>query len=342
MKINQSNVSLLSSHKKSTEITEKESLEKWNSPEDAPERFKNIDRVELTDKFKSLTDIPVSGKVEDGVENEILDPKLMNIVRAIEAMTGIKIDLSFLKKVGSSNVIANGKGDATAGSESGPVGWGIDYSYERSEVHEESLKFSAKGNAKSEDGKSIDFSLAFSMQSHTELHESLSFKAGDALIDPLVINFGTDTVTISNIKHNFDLNLDGKKDEFSFVGQGSGFLALDKNNDGIINDGSELFGPTKGNGFDELAAYDGDHNNWIDENDTIFKSLVLWTKDELGNENLYSLKDKNVGALYLGKADTQFDLNDSGNNLQGIMKESSIYLKEDGGVGTMHEVDLVV
>jgi hypothetical protein len=266
----------------------------------------------------------------------------MSIVRAIEAMTGIKIDLSFLKKVGSSNAIASGKGDATTESESSRVGWGIDYSYERSEVQEESLKFSAKGNVKSEDGKSIDFSLAFSMQSHTELHESVSFKAGDALIDPLVINFGTDTVTISNMKHNFDLNLDGKSDEFSFVGVGSGFLALDKNNDGIINDGSELFGPRKGNGFEELSAYDSDHNNWIDENDTIFKSLVLWTKDEFGNENLFSLKDKNVGALYLGKVDTQFDFTDSSRNLQGIMKESSIYLKEDGGIGTMHEVDLVV
>jgi hypothetical protein len=180
------------------------------------------------------------------------------------------------------------------------------------------------------------------MQTHTELHESVSFKAGDAAIDPLVLNFGTDVVKITDMKHNFDLNLDGKSDEFSFVGEGSGFLALDKNKDGIINDGSELFGPTKGNGFEELSAYDSDHNNWIDENDSVFDNLVIWTKDESGKENLFSLKDKNVGAIYLGKAKTQFDLTDSSKNVQGFLKESSVYLKENGEAGTIQEVDLVV
>jgi len=332
MKITQSNVSLFSSHQKNTQITEKESLEKWSTFQDAPERFKNMDRLELTQKFKSLNNAKASAQIRDGRENEELDPKLMRIILAIEALTGKKIDLSFMKRHTASENSA----------QPALQGWGIDYSYEKSEVHEESLKFSAKGNVQSEDGKSIDFSLAFSMQSRTEIHESMSFKAGDAKIDPLVLNFGADIVSISDMKHNFDLNLDGKKEEFSFVGQGSGFLALDKNKDGIINDGSELFGPTMGNGFDELAAYDSDHNNWIDENDAIFNSLVIWTKDESGKENLYSLKDKNVGALYLGNAQTQFDLRDSTQNLQAFMKESSIYLKEDGGVGTLQEVDLVV
>jgi hypothetical protein len=46
--------------------------------------------------------------------------------------------------------------------------------------------------------------------------------------------------------------------------------------------------------------------------------------------------------LYLGKIDTLFDLTDSSRNLQGLLKESSIYLKEDGGAGSMYEVDLVV
>jgi hypothetical protein len=328
MKIAQSNVSLFSSHQKSSEITEQESLEKWSTFQEAPERFKNRDRrdrVELTDKFKS-------SEVQDNTENSGLDPKLMSIIRAIEALTGKKMDLSFLQRRASTE----------KSNQPTLQGWGINYSYEKNEIHEESLKFSAKGNVQSEDGRSIDFSLAFSMQSHTEIHESISFKAGDAAIDPLVLNFGTDVVSISDMKHNFDLNLDGKKEEFSFVGSGSGFLALDKNRDGIINDGSELFGPTKGNGFEELSAYDSDHNNWIDENDSIFNSLVIWTKDESGKENLYSLKDKNVGALYLGNANTQFDLKDSTQNLQAFMKESSIYLKEDGGVGTLQEVDLVV
>ena len=172
------------------------------------------------------------------------------------------------------------------------LGWGIEYDYSRTEINKENMNFSAKGSVTTKDGKEIDFKLTLSMQRSSVTHESISFKAGDALIDPLVLNFDTNIVTMSNVKHNFDLNLDGEENEFSFVGEGSGFLAIDKNQDGIINDGSELFGPTLGNGFEELKAYDEDGNGWIDENDAVFEKLLIWTKDEDGNEDLYRLKDK--------------------------------------------------
>jgi hypothetical protein len=143
-------------------------------------------------------------------------------------------------------------------------------------------------------------------------------------------------VSISNVKHTFDLDLDGQSDTFSFVGEGSGFLALDKNKDKKVNNGSELFGPKSGNGFNELRAYDTDKNNWIDENDAVFNDLLIWTKDEAGEEKLFTIKEKNVGAIYLGAIETEFDLNEA------LLKESSIYLKEDGDVGTVSEIDLVV
>lgn len=344
MKIEQSNVFLSSEHSKHDEIQESESLKKWDRAEDNPE-FANVrtDKLVLSDTYKSAKQNSIASEVSADNLDSSLDPKLMSIIRALEMLTGKKIDTSFLKQVHS-----NGEGRTLEGDSKGatdeirPLGWGIDYSYNRTEIHEESLKFSAQGNVKTEGGKSIDFSLAMSMKSSIEISESLSFKAGDALTDPLVINFGSDTVSISDVKKEFDLDLDTKSDKFSFVGSGSGFLAIDKNSDGVINDGSELFGPTKGNGFNELSAYDSDHNNWIDENDDVFNSLVIWTKDEQGKENLFSLKDKNIGALYLGKANTQFDLNDSNKNMQGVMRESSIFLKENGKVGTMQEVDLKV
>jgi len=171
--------------------------------------------------------------------------------------------------------------------------------------------------------------------------ESISFKAGDALIDPLVINYGGNKVRLTEVKHSFDLDLDGKKDEINFVGQGSGFLALDKNQDGTINDGNELFGPKSGNGFSELAKYDDDKNGWIDENDAVFNKLKIWTKDENGTMNLYSLKEKGVGALYLEKASTQFDMESNGEKA-GKLKESSVFLREDGSAGTLQEIDLKI
>ena len=45
---------------------------------------------------------------------------------------------------------------------------------------------------------------------------------------------------------------------------------LDLNNDDIITNGNELFGPRTGNGFTELSVYDEDGNNWIDEKDLVY------------------------------------------------------------------------
>jgi len=89
---------------------------------------------------------------------------------------------------------------------------------------------------------------------------NLTIRAGDALKDPLVINLTGAPVALSQDKFAFDLNADGQNEQIGMVKSGSGFLVLDKNHDGIVNDGSELFGPTSGNGYQELAAYDGDKN----------------------------------------------------------------------------------
>jgi len=343
MKVQQSEISLLTSHYKKHEVYERENLEMWNKDEDAPERFQQGDRLELTNDFKEMQKGSSLLVDEDDRLKISLSPKLMAIVRALEALTGKKINTSFMhefeksKSVDAMKTLRDGHE-----TEVEQVGWGIDYSYERDEIHDEFLEFSAVGSLTTQDGKSIDFSLALSMQNHSEIHERISLKAGDALIDPLVINFGGDIVTLSNVKHNFDLDLDGVSDEFSFVGSGSGFLAFDKNTDGIINDGSELFGPSTANGFDELSVYDSDGNNWIDENDEVYKQLVIWTKDEYGNENLFSLKDKGIGALYLERVETPFELSADDGKIQGMMRESSIYIKENGSVGIFQEIDLVV
>lgn len=57
------------------------------------------------------------------------------------------------------------------------------------------------------------------------------------------------------------------------------FLALDRNENGIIDDGSELFGDVNGfeNGFANLAVYDLNKDGVIDEKDPVFKKLVLWS-----------------------------------------------------------------
>ena len=160
------------------------------------------------------------------------------------------------------------------------------------------------------------------------------------LTDPLVINLDSNPVSLSGQHFYFDLDCDGKKEEISSLGAGSGFLAYDKNNDGIINDGSELFGTKSGNGFHDLAAYDTDGNGWIDEADEIYQHLKVWYKDENGNDKLISLKDADVGAIYLGSEKTKFSLTDKNNNLDGMVRSTGVFLKESGGSGTISQVDL--
>jgi hypothetical protein len=171
---------------------------------------------------------------------------------------------------------------------------------------------------------------------------NISIREGDALTDPLVINFGGSAADLTDVKFSFDLNADGTNEEISFVTHGSGILVFDKNQDGVANDGSELFGPTTGQGFVELAVHDADNNAWIDEADAIYNALRVWTKDSSGADTLLTLKEANVGAIYLGSVDTQFDVKDSQNALQGRIQESGVYLTEEGEARTIQQLDIAV
>lgn len=207
----------------------------------------------------------------------------------------------------------------------------------------ESTTFASSGMVQTQDGRNISFNVEVSM-SRAFMAEFNTLEAQNYIkTDPLMINLDTNIGSVSDQKFFFDLDADGKKEEISFAGKGSGFLALDQNEDGTINDGSELFGTKSGDGFKDLARYDEDGNGWIDENDSVFSRLRIWTKDSEGNDYLIDLKKADVGAIYLGNQDTQFSLKDEANRLNAEIKKTGIYLKESSGaVGTLNHVDLVV
>lgn len=221
-------------------------------------------------------------------------------------------------------------------------GWGLVYDYYESHYEAESGNFSAEGVVRTADGKEIHIDVELNMSREFFSEESLSIRAGDALKDPLVIDFNGTGAQLTQTKFSFDLDRDGRQEQMSFVRPGSGFLALDKNADGTINDGGELFGPASGDGFSELAAHDADNNNWIDENDPVYEQLRIWSKDAQGNDHLVGLGQRGVGAIYLGRAETPFELKDADNELHGQVRSSGIFLEEDSGVGLVQQVDLKV
>lgn len=211
----------------------------------------------------------------------------------------------------------------------------------------EYTSFEAAGIAKTEDGRELPFNVGFEMSrsfmEYTRTDKLYSPEPVRNVCDPLVINVGADVASVSDQKFTFDLDADGKEDNISMLGKGSGFLALDKNEDGKVNDGSELFGAKSGNGFSDLAEYDEDGNGWIDENDAVFDKLKIWYRHEDGTDRLINLKDGDVGAIYLGNASTEYSLkNGDSHELNGILRSTGIFLKESAGAGTIQHVDLAL
>lgn len=207
----------------------------------------------------------------------------------------------------------------------------------------ESTSFQGCGVVKTADGREITFGISLEM-SRSFYQKYESFVQEDYIVtDPLMINLDSNVASVSDQKFMFDLDADGKEESISFAGEGSGFLSLDKNGDGVINDGNELFGTKSGNGFADLAEYDKDGNNWIDESDDVFKDLKVWTKDENGEDKLLSLKEAGIGAIYLGSTSTEFSLKDKETNqTDGIIRRTGVYLKESGEAGTVQHVDLAM
>ncbi|MDD6037665.1 MAG: hypothetical protein PUD20_02520 [bacterium] len=226
-------------------------------------------------------------------------------------------------------------------SDSTENNFGGQYTAEFYYEENENVSFSTEGMVKTSDGKEISFQLDLTLSRSFVQYsrEAIDFGA-PRMMDPLVINLDSPSANVSDQKFYFDLDGDGHEESISSLGAGSGFLALDKNGDGIINDGSELFGTKSGNGFEDLSAFDLDKNGWIDEADDIFDKLLVWTKDENGNDKLIDLKKAGVGAIYLGAADTQFSLNDTGNRTNALIQKSGIFLYESGRSGTIQQVDL--
>lgn len=220
---------------------------------------------------------------------------------------------------------------------------GITYHQEYYYQEEEYTSFEARGIVRCSDGREIEFGLNLEMgRSFCEYYsEEVDFLA-EALCDPLVINFDGNITELSDQTIRFDIDCDGVEDEINNLVAGCGFLALDENEDGIINDGSELFGTSSGNGFADLARFDTDHDGFIDEDDEIFDKLKVMTIDSNGTQHLYSLLDKDIGAVCLTNAGTQFSLNSvTDNSGKGIIRNTGVFLKESGGVGTIQQIDLV-
>ncbi|MDX1352777.1 MAG: hypothetical protein R3254_07185, partial [Thiomicrorhabdus sp.] len=293
-------------------------------------------------------------KTED-IDKQNLPPQLVEMIKAIEALIERLTGKSYTLKVMGyqpeeqsqsqpENIASNSQTpqQATPNLQDMVPSTGERWSFHSTYQEVEQTRFQAQGRVTTADGREINFDLKAQMYRNFSSQLHIAKEQGVVLKDPLVINFAGTPANLTVDKFNFDIDADGNSEQISFVDQNSGFLAFDKNQDGVINNGSELFGALTGNGFDELAQFDEDGNGWIDENDSIFSKLQVWQKDSHGFDQLSGLLEMNIGAISLNHIETQFSLKDDSNQQHGQITNSGVFLKESGGAGTIQQIDLVV
>ncbi len=100
--------------------------------------------------------------------------------------------------------------------------------------------------------------------------------------EPLVLDLNGNGIELTDIRKgegvSFDITGDGVQEQVSWVSPGDGMLVYDRNGNSIIDNGRELFGDQHGaeNGFEELAKFDTNSDDTIDETDAVYTKLKIW------------------------------------------------------------------
>ncbi|NGZ84687.1 SdrD B-like domain-containing protein [Duganella aceris] len=163
----------------------------------------------------------------------------------------------------------------------------------------------------------------------------------DASITPIAIDLNGDgihTIARQNMTGTFDLLGTGKAIQSGWLSGDDGFLAIDTNGNGQIDNISELFGgASKGSGFAKLSSYDSNGDGQVNAADALFSSLMIWQdansngKTDAGE--LISLAK--AGVVSLTVAYTELPFLDANNNLH--LERSSVTLS-NGKTADMTDV----
>ncbi len=196
----------------------------------------------------------------------------------------------------------------------------------------QAVEASFAGAVQLEDGSSQSFAFSFSME---ESYASFSIRQEAILKDPLVLSTTGQSFQWTGASQSFDFFSNGTSAKLPTLANGQYYLSYDRNQDGRITEGKELFGPGTGSGFAELAVLDEDQDGFVDSSDSAWQQLSIWRPGEA----LQSLTDAGIGAISAQSVATSFGLYD-GDALMARIARSGIFLTEQGNVGLMQQVDL--
>ncbi len=169
--------------------------------------------------------------------------------------------------------------------------------------------------------------------------------------DPLALDLdgdGIETIGASQASAIlFDHNGDGRLTGSGWVKPDDGFLVLDRNGNGTIDNGSELFGvdtPLPSGrfattGFEALSSVDTNSDGVVNGNDGYFSALRVWrdlNQDGVSQaEELQSLASLGIASIYIKAQDDRVDLA-NGN----VRTATGVFRRTDGTTGAAYNLEL--
>lgn len=189
---------------------------------------------------------------------------------------------------------------------------------------------------------SLSDGVAASAQSF-QLEFEFSFESSEVRIeqatvqqaDPLVLDLDDDGIELTDHTQGalFDIAGTGAVVRTAFVNGGDAFLALDRNGNGRIDHGGELFGDQRGaaNGFEELRRLDSNGDGTLDASDAEFSRLLLFRDNGNGVSEageLVGLSEAGIAALNLAYANVN-EAAAGGNRLA----QAATYRRNNGTTG---------
>lgn len=177
-------------------------------------------------------------------------------------------------------------------------------------------------------GVQLEFKFSFSIEievGETQVQES----------DPITLDLDGDGIELTSYRGGarFDIEGTGRQVTTAFVTGGDAFLAIDRNGNGVVDSGRELFGDQNGavNGFEELRKLDSNGDGVINAQDRDFELLRVFRDDGDGKTEageLITLAEAGVEEISLGYRET----NDGAAGGNRIAQVAS-FLRTDGSRG---------
>lgn len=164
--------------------------------------------------------------------------------------------------------------------------------------------------------------------------------------DPLIIDLGETGIELRSLEHgvNFDLDNNGFAEKTAWIGTEDGFLALDRNGNGSIDNGGELFGDQvilkdgskSESGFEALAELDDNGDGIIDNKDSAFANLRVWIdanhNGKSDSNELKTLNETGIISISLEHSEVSIVNEETGAR---IAESASVTINKNGAVSTV-------